>query len=201
MSRQEQLNRYLWKSKQKEYKKLSICPYCNSKKIIKRGVRKTKNRGYIRDNKMVDANQILKKEVGLFIENNIDSYRSNSNKIKFINMMKKFFDNDGFFVLCKSDGEVEGYIDTVNLPEITKLIDNNEKIFDKKISDIDQKIFNKYLVNRTESVKSVLEELHKSNQTFFPVVNSQNQLIGRVSIKILKEKIDKIYGDLGIKFH
>ena len=45
MSRQEQLNRYLWKSKQLEYKNISKCPYCNSKKIIKRGYRQTKNRG------------------------------------------------------------------------------------------------------------------------------------------------------------
>ena len=47
MSRQEQLNRYLWKSKQLEYKNISKCPYCKSKEIIKRGLRQTKSRGQL----------------------------------------------------------------------------------------------------------------------------------------------------------
>lgn len=48
MSRQEQLNRYLWKEKEVEYKKpLVQCPHCKSKEAIKRGQRHTKNRGEI----------------------------------------------------------------------------------------------------------------------------------------------------------
>jgi transposase-like protein len=47
MSRQEQLNRFLWKSKQVEYKRLSVCPYCKSEKIIKKGTRTTEKRGKI----------------------------------------------------------------------------------------------------------------------------------------------------------
>lgn len=48
MSRQEQLNRYLYEGEAIEYKKLSPqCPFCKSKEVIKRGVRKTQNRGQI----------------------------------------------------------------------------------------------------------------------------------------------------------
>ncbi len=75
MSRQEQLNRYLWKSKQLEYKKLSKCPYCNSKEIIKRGLRKTKNRGEIQRFSCKSCNK-------RFVENNgFFRMRNNPEKI------------------------------------------------------------------------------------------------------------------------
>ncbi|MDP2692167.1 MAG: DDE-type integrase/transposase/recombinase [bacterium] len=47
MARQEQINRYLWESKQVEYEKVCACAFCKSKNIIKRGVGITEKRGNI----------------------------------------------------------------------------------------------------------------------------------------------------------
>lgn len=148
---------------------------------------------------MIEAHQILKKEIGLFVENNIDAYRGTPDII-FREMLDMFFNNDGFFVLQEENNKIS-YLDVSDVEKIKRLISQDHQIYEKKLKDIDLNIFNNYCIKSVESVESVLQQLKTSNQTYFPIINLYNKLIGRVSIKFLKNRIDNIYGDLGIKFY
>ena len=47
MSHQEQISQYIKEDKRIVYKKVSMCPYCHSENIIKKGLRETNKRGNI----------------------------------------------------------------------------------------------------------------------------------------------------------
>lgn len=84
MSRQEQLNRYLWKKNSVEYKKPSLkCPRCQSEEVIKYGTRKTDNRGNIQ-------RYLCKKCNDTFIEND-GFYRMRNNADKITASLDLYF--------------------------------------------------------------------------------------------------------------
>ena len=147
---------------------------------------------------MVNTSLILKKEVGLFIENNIDNYRLEEKGLNFQKMLKTFLDNE-FVVITSEDRTVKGYLDVSDANKIKTLIDNKVPL-STDFSELDLEL-NQEMFRSKTPVKVVLESLKKNKQQYLPILTQDRKLIGRVSIKIIKNKINKLYSELGIEFY
>ena len=137
---------------------------------------------------------IKNKKIELFVDNGIDKYRK-SDDIKPKELVEVFMGNDGFFVLRNKDSNFVGYLDLADLGLIKNLV---KKINDYKDKTIKELIDEGVIKLRTESIDSnfplidVLRKLDISNQNYFPILK-EGILLGRISKKLLKEKINNLY--------
>ncbi|MAF50681.1 MAG: hypothetical protein CMH64_01185 [Nanoarchaeota archaeon] len=138
---------------------------------------------------------ILRKEVKFFAENHIDAYRGDE-KISIDKMVKIYLNNGGFFVLCSKDDRVEGYLDFTNVEEINKLMEDSEKIKENLGENKKKLNFRNFLIKEDSQIKEAIEKFKDTSQLYFPVIDSENRLTGRVSLQLIKTNIDKIYGDV-----
>lgn len=137
---------------------------------------------------------IKNKRIEHFVDNGIDKYRKNIN-ITISEMIKVFLDNNGFCVFKNDNSDFIGYIDLADLELITKFVKEIKTIGNKSVKDMvsDDKIkLRKETINSNESLITVLEKLNSTIQNYYPIFK-KDVLIGRVSKRILKEKIKDIY--------
>ena len=110
-------------------------------------------------------------------------------------MISIYLDNDGFFVLIDKEYKLVGYLDLSDLSLIKQIVEDRVKNQEKTIQDLineDKIKFRTEIIDYDTTLNEVITKLNNSNQIFFPIVKS-NLLIGRVSKKILKEKIEDLY--------
>lgn len=142
---------------------------------------------------------IQNKKIKLFVENGVDKYRRND-KITLKEMIKIYLENYGFFILANDKLDLIEYLDMVDLPMIRKIIgkmegNNSEYDGNKPLSELIKKQLIKFrneTINADMKLIDVLRRLDNSEQNYFPVVEN-GILLGRVSKRILKEKLDEIY--------
>lgn len=142
---------------------------------------------------------IRTKRIGLFVENGISRYIKND-KITLKEMITTYLENNGFFALGDDKLNLIGYLDISDLQIIKDLLEKIEKkdpeykeesllkdLITKQLID-----FRKETINPNEKLIDVLKKLDNSEQNYFPIVEN-NILLGRISKKILKEKIEALY--------
>lgn len=139
-----------------------------------------------------------KKKIELFVDNGIDKYRRKED-ISIKDMLQIFFENEGFFVLGDDKNLTIGYLDTIDIDQIKKIIEKvNKREIDyekKTIKDLikeKQIKFRDGFIDSNDSLGDVIERLNESEQIYFPVIKN-NVLIGRVSKRILRGKIKDLY--------
>ncbi len=140
---------------------------------------------------------ISNKKIELFADNRIDKYRT-TDSITLKEMINIFFRNQGFFVLEDENHKIRGYLDMADISIIKELLD----IFEKNMSLYTQTIniylkknkieFRTETINSEDTVINVIHKLEESKQNYFPVIK-EGILIGRISKRIIKEKIDDLY--------
>jgi CBS domain-containing protein len=142
--------------------------------------------------------QINNKKIELFVDNGIDNYRKGE-ETTVGELLRTYFDNEGFFVLGDEGKKPKGYIDSSDIMQITAIIDASEEETVDYMNDTIKALINKDLINlredfidSNEKLIEVIEKLNNSNQTYFPVLK-KDILIGRVSKKLLREKIKDLY--------
>lgn len=138
------------------------------------------------------------KKIELFVDNGIDNYRRKED-ITLDKMLKVYFDNEGFFVLGDENNKTIGYLDILDLDQIKKIMEllNKKEINYKKdtIKDLIQKNLIRFRVNfidAEEKLIEVIKKMNNSEQTYF-LVTKNNILIGRISKRIVVEKIKDLY--------
>jgi CBS domain-containing protein len=141
--------------------------------------------------------EIENKKIELFVDNGIDKYRA-TDKIKIIDVLSIFFDNKGFFVLEEENHKVIGYLDMSDIEEIREImkkVSEDTKILNLSFKEYRQKYKIKLkteLINADERVIDVIKKIEKEMQNYFPVVDD-GVLIGRISKRIIKEKLEELY--------
>lgn len=142
---------------------------------------------------------IRNKKIGLFVDNGVSKYM-NQDTIELKDMIRIYLENHGFFVLIDNEFNLKGYLDLADLQNIKEIIekmnggDSNYKK-DKLLSEM---IKDELIKLRTETINSneklidVLKKLDSSDQNYFPVIEGDT-LLGRISRKIIEEKIGEIY--------
>ena len=138
------------------------------------------------------------KKIELFVENSIDNYRKKE-EISIREMLKVYFDSEGFFVLKDEKDKTIGYLDILDLFQLKKIIEllkkkdlNYSKDTVKDLKKKDLINFREDYINYDEKLIDVIEKLDNSEQTYFPVLK-KGVLIGRVSKRIIREKLKELY--------
>lgn len=137
---------------------------------------------------------IKSKKIELFAQNGIDKYRKNED-ISVLDMMQVYLENNGFILVTDKQNNFLGYLDLSDIDIIKGLFARMKDIKDKSIKEL---IKSKEITLRTEKISAdtelivVLKKLENIEQNYFPVFRD-NILLGRVSKKIIREKIDEIY--------
>ncbi|MBU2634635.1 MAG: CBS domain-containing protein [Nanoarchaeota archaeon] len=138
------------------------------------------------------------KKIELFVDNSIDNYRKKEG-ISVEEMIKIYLDNEGFFILGDEDNKMVGYLDVIDLDQIRKIIKglNEKEIYLKgdTIKDLIEKSLIKFrdtFIDSNEKLIEVVRKLNDSEQIYFPVIK-KDTLIGRISRRILLEKIKDLY--------
>ncbi len=137
------------------------------------------------------------KKIVLFVDNGIDNYRKKDN-IHIEKMLKVYLENDGFFVLGDKNNKTLGYLDILDLFQLRKILEGLKKgniNLKETIKDLLNKnliTFRINFIDSNEKLIDVTKKLDNSEQTYFPVIKN-NILIGRVSKRILREKIKDLY--------
>ena len=138
------------------------------------------------------------KKIELFVDNAIDNYRKKEG-ITVREMLKIYFDNGGFFVLGDENNKTLGYLDILDMTQIKKIMEGlKEQKIDYKKDTIKNLIEKNFIILREDFIDSdeklinVLERLNSSEQIYFPVIK-KGVLIGRVSKRLLREKIKDLY--------
>jgi len=140
------------------------------------------------------TNEILNKKIELFVDNGIDKYRR-FDEIKIIDMIKIYLENNGFFIVMNKTSNFVGYLDLADMKKIKNIYDEINNYKNKTIKEL---IEDKEIILRTEKIDSntplidVLKKLNMTDQNYFPIFKG-DILIGRISKKILKEKIEQLY--------
>src|SRR3989344_4750672 len=140
------------------------------------------------------TNEILNKKIELFVDNGIDKYRR-FDEIKIIDMIKIYLENNGFFIVMNKTSNFVGYLDLADMKKIKNIYDEINNYKNKTIKEL---IEDKEIILRTEKIDSntplidVLKKLNMTDQNYFPIFKV-DILIGRISKKILKEKIEQLY--------
>jgi len=134
------------------------------------------------------------RKIGNYVDNDIDRYRAKED-INFKQLLDIYVKNNGFFVLINEQNKPIGYLDMRDSDLIKKMINDIDDNKDKTILELKQEgklKFRKEFIEYDERVIDVLRKLDKSLQNYYPVIKEGN-LVGRISKRILKEKIDELY--------
>ena len=136
-------------------------------------------------------------EISFFVENGSRRYQNNDN-ITFLEFFNIYLNANGFFVLIDKDNKPIKYIEINNIDEIENLLDEkkNHSITIKELIDDKKLNFKDDFINESEKLFSVLDKLGKSNQKYYPVINKDGELIGRVSKENIKMKLNKLFPNL-----
>jgi hypothetical protein len=143
------------------------------------------------------SDEILNKQIGDFVDNDIDSYRS-TEEILFQKFLLMYLEKNGFFVIHNENKKPLKYLDTFDISQLKKIFDemnnNNSSILETiKLLDLSDKLkYRDEFVNYTDTIKSVLLKFQNNNQIFYPVIK-EGYLVGRVSKEIIKNKINRLY--------
>jgi len=142
----------------------------------------------------MNLEEVKYKKIGNFVDNSIDKYRAKDN-INFESMLKTYINNNGFFVVIDDNNKLIGYFDMYDMPLMKSLFVNFEESKTKTIRQLidEGKLkLRSETVDYNEKVIDVLKKINGGSQNYYPVMR-EGILIGRVSKKILKEKIDELY--------
>lgn len=141
------------------------------------------------------GDKILNISIDNFVENNIYKYKGTED-ITFSEMLKMYLESGGLFILEDSDKKVLAYLDLSNAPDLKKLMDDEEvkSLRNSEIKKLINKIpFNRgFVINMSEKTGNVRRKLSRSGKIFAPVVNNDMQLIGRISERIIRKRVDLI---------
>ena len=142
---------------------------------------------------MVSGNFIVNRKIEAFTKNDIDSYRMNIDS-KLKDVVKIFLEAKGFVLFVDNKRKFIGYLDISDLEEIHKISTK------ENLSKSMKELVDKHLINlREEKVKSddeikkVLDILDRNNQLYLPVYDNKDNLLGRISVKIIKERAEELY--------
>lgn len=142
----------------------------------------------------MNLEEVKNKKIGNFADNSSDNYRG-KDSITFEEMLKKYLNNTGFFVIIDDENKLKGYFDMEDIglmkPIHDKFDDNKHKTI-KQLIDEGRLKLRTSTIDYNEKVIDVLKRLSRGSQNYYPVMK-EGMLIGRISRKILKEKIDELY--------
>lgn len=142
---------------------------------------------------------IANKKIKLFVDNGVDRYRKEED-ITIQEMLITYLENNGFFVLADKNLKFLGYLDMADIKLIKEIIEdiNGSKKKYNPSDKISELLKKKSIKLREETIEAdtkvidALKKLDKSEQNYFPIVE-KGILLGRISKRILKEKIEDLY--------